>query len=169
VTIKTTIALEFGNRRHRDEFLRAFQGLLFTFGNKAPKLTITLTQKTEAEFGDPFGLDLFSLGVELEASGVPTVTLTTDTPLGKALAAAEALAAASPPPSPSEVDSATTPATLGERILQTLAAQGPLTMAYLAELLTEPTFALTVELERLHEAGDVEPDDGDRWRLNAAE
>ncbi len=180
-TIKTTIALEFGNRRHRDEFLKAFQRMLFTFGNKAPKTTITLTQKTEAEFGDPSALDLWFIGVESEAAG-PLATLMPDSPLAQALAAAEALVGAAPPPHPSDADSAPQepaeeagatfeppPVLLPERVLHALAVYGPLTPAALAAHLGEDEETLVCELERLHAAGDVEPDDGGLWRLNADE
>ena len=143
MTIKTTIALEFGNRRHRDEFLRAFQTMLFTFGNKSPKVAVTMTQKTEAEFGDPSALDLFFCGVE-----VPEPL----TPIERLIPAEGASFDPVPP-------------TLCERVLHALAAHGPMPAATLAVKVEADAEDVRGELERLHALGDVEPDDGDVWRL----
>jgi hypothetical protein len=199
VTIKTTIALEFGNRKHRDEFLKRFQALLFTFGNKSPKVTITMSQKTEAEFGDPSSLDLFWCGVEApaavltplemweaaltamerrysvagleEASAAPKATQPADAGPDLEAAADASDAAREEAEVAAEVatDHPAGTMSLTERVLQTLATFGPLTIPALAMQLSEGAEVVEYELERLHLAGDVEPDDGGIWRLNDAE
>lgn len=162
MTIKTTIALEFNNRYHRDEFLRAFQRTLFAFGNIAPKCKIKLTLETEAEFGDPSAIDLLHLGVESGARSA-AVALGLDTPMGAALAASEPAPAPSTEPEPSPA------VPLTARVLQSLAVCGPLTVASLADQLSEDAETVQALLERLHAQGDVEPDDGERWALSEGE
>lgn len=185
MTIKATIALEFSNRRHRDEFLKAFQMAMFTFGNKAPKCKITTKQETECEFGDPSALDLHWMGVETPAIGItpleawelaqqmmrtrysPAAVGSSPQPAQPPDAGPELEAAADA--SDDAREEAAMPASLRERVLQALATYGPLTVATLAMHLTSDPDAVEYELEQLKLVGDVEPDDGNLWRLVDAE
>lgn len=215
MTIKTTIALEFGNRKHRDEFLKGFQALLHTFGNKSPKVTLTLTQKTEAEFGDPSSLDLFWCGVDMPAPPTPMDALIEASSVEAQLAAVEAedvttiaavrvmtpegpgammgqpyagtvdvmldagVACSFPEAEVAAIElepaaeGATyteppTPPSVAELILYKLAAHGPATITTLAGLLERTEDEITGAMAELHIANDVEPDDGETWRINSA-
>jgi hypothetical protein len=192
VTIKTTIALEFANLAHRDEFLKRFQALMFIFGNKAPKVKITTSQVTEAEYGQPEDLDLWFIGVRDPAEQATPLELWERALSAMAHRYSPAAVGAQPPTPPNvpvEADEShgetpegaegcdgapgasfdPLPATLRERVLHALAAYGPLTAATLAERLEADAGDVEAELEALHAAGDVDPDDGGRWMLAEAE
>jgi hypothetical protein len=71
--MKAAIALEFGNQKHRDEFLKEFRGLLVKWGQKAPKAKIRCVTETESEFGMPDLIDLADLGVAKEPAKVTPI------------------------------------------------------------------------------------------------
>jgi hypothetical protein len=71
--MKSVITLEFGNQKHRDEFLKEMRLLLVKWGAKAPKAKIRCVTETESEFGMPELIDLASLGVPRELAPVTPI------------------------------------------------------------------------------------------------
>lgn len=120
---------------------------------------MTLTQKTEAEFGDPSALDLFFCGVALSEPQRPLERLISKTSEEGQLAAQ----------APDVSEAPDEPPPLGDRVAMLLGVHGSITVAELVDKLGEPEDAVSEALARLHLAGTVEPDDGGTWRLSQGE
>lgn len=178
MSIKTTVTLEHGNLTHRNAFLKDLRMLLTKWGGRAPKIKIRVVLETEAEHGMPDDLSLFELGILSEDKA-----LTTLTPLEAALAAAAMLPSihdsavqdvpeSEPEYVPEPVEAPAEPARLpstSERIIQALAAHGPMSEGSLASRLFLGLDEVAAATAHLRTRGDIEPDDGGVWRLAEGE